>query len=566
MFVVSGMGTARFTIGTGNAPNFQSICHGALGCGKPHVATVTRRLRPTSRPRFVHEREARSKGCHLSDARRPWHSRHLIPDFREDKTLQFWPLRFWRKRNEGFEWHDYVRTTILLRRQDRRKKVEDVKAAAMEQVKESGRQGLDLAASGIGAVVQRLSTALRWTGGHLWQALAFAGTTLTTALSLAGGTAAGAVSAVGRRLGPAAARGASGLRTLIQPLADVLGRPALARAFAMAAALATLVAGVRLVRFGVDRDTVILGAVAVTALALFLIGRLSTAEDQAGTAGTAREAMRQAGERLRALPGLGLLSPLPAALVAGAIGLGIVVTPLLWRGVPASSERSMAAASGGRSEIPVETTGAIWVPANKAETVEGRASALSGSLISLGGRKIRLAGIEAPDLDQTCSKPGNKRWRCGESAREGLARLLSSRRISCELTGKSSADIEEGRCHSGDDDIAAQLVKLGHVFAESGMFATYRSLERDAEDQQVGLWSSDAERPTSWRARLWEEAKQAAPGGCPIKGKISFGNKRYLLPWSSTYADATIREQRGERWFCSEDEAQAAGWKPRDKS
>jgi hypothetical protein len=35
-----------------------------------------------------------------------------------------------------------------------------------------------------------------------------------------------------------------------------------------------------------------------------------------------------------------------------------------------------------------------------------------------------------------------------------------------------------------------------------------------------------------------------------------------VLPWSPDYDRGRIQKTRGERWFCSEREAEAAGFKP----
>jgi hypothetical protein len=69
---------------------------------------------------------------------------------------------------------------------------------------------------------------------------------------------------------------------------------------------------------------------------------------------------------------------------------------------------------------------------------------------------------------------------------------------------------------------------------------------------------------------------QATPNGrstippdpnCPIKGNISHtsrgentGRRLYHLPGMQDYEDTVIDLSRGERWFCSEAEAIAAGW------
>ena len=50
--------------------------------------------------------------------------------------------------------------------------------------------------------------------------------------------------------------------------------------------------------------------------------------------------------------------------------------------------------------------------------------------------------------------------------------------------------------------------------------------------------------------------------GCLIKGNISRnGNRIYHVPGQKDYDKTKITEGKGERWFCTEDEAQAAGWR-----
>ncbi|MDE0679365.1 MAG: endonuclease [Gammaproteobacteria bacterium] len=51
----------------------------------------------------------------------------------------------------------------------------------------------------------------------------------------------------------------------------------------------------------------------------------------------------------------------------------------------------------------------------------------------------------------------------------------------------------------------------------------------------------------------WEE--------CRIKGNISAKGRIYHLPGTRYYAQTVIDPDKGERWFCSEDEAKQAGWR-----
>lgn len=60
--------------------------------------------------------------------------------------------------------------------------------------------------------------------------------------------------------------------------------------------------------------------------------------------------------------------------------------------------------------------------------------------------------------------------------------------------------------------------------------------------------------------------KAAAIGlvpGCNIKGNISInsGERIYHVPGQMYYSQTRIRMEYGERWFCSEEEARAAGWR-----
>jgi len=55
----------------------------------------------------------------------------------------------------------------------------------------------------------------------------------------------------------------------------------------------------------------------------------------------------------------------------------------------------------------------------------------------------------------------------------------------------------------------------------------------------------------------------AAPHACNIKGNISYltGERIYHMPGQKYYWRTIISPWRGERWFCSEAEARAAGWR-----
>jgi hypothetical protein len=80
---------------------------------------------------------------------------------------------------------------------------------------------------------------------------------------------------------------------------------------------------------------------------------------------------------------------------------------------------------------------------------------------------------------------------------------------------------------------------------------------------RVGIWSGSATPAWQYRADRWHRAANRAEGprGCPIKGNVTANGRIYHLPWSPWYDRINMDGTKGKRWFCSEAEAMAAGWR-----
>ena len=64
-----------------------------------------------------------------------------------------------------------------------------------------------------------------------------------------------------------------------------------------------------------------------------------------------------------------------------------------------------------------------------AETVEGTARVVDGDTIEIKDQKIRLWGIDAPELAQRCSEDGAM-YPCGLDASHALAKQIGRKRVS----------------------------------------------------------------------------------------------------------------------------------------
>jgi len=87
--------------------------------------------------------------------------------------------------------------------------------------------------------------------------------------------------------------------------------------------------------------------------------------------------------------------------------------------------------------------------------------------------------------------------------------------------------------------------------------------QQEAEKNKNGLWNA-CPLDASKSATVPEEdiTKKETSGDCDIKGNISTsGEKIYHLPGRGSYEKTKIEESRGEKMFCSEAEAQAAGFR-----
>ena len=112
--------------------------------------------------------------------------------------------------------------------------------------------------------------------------------------------------------------------------------------------------------------------------------------------------------------------------------------------------------------------------------------------------------------------------------------------------------------------------KCGHGAVRYG--PAYRKYSDDYTGQEMsakvgrrGLWAGQFIPPWEWRRgkRLASEtAANGNPPGCRIKGNIgSKGDRIYHMPGGRWYDRTVITASKGERWFCSEGEAKAAGWR-----
>jgi endonuclease YncB( thermonuclease family) len=238
------------------------------------------------------------------------------------------------------------------------------------------------------------------------------------------------------------------------------------------------------------------------------------------------------------------------------------------------------------SQFPTPESGLAGLPRIvgpkvSSQPIVGQASVVDGDTIEIHGTRIRLFGIDAPEGGQTCTVQG-KATPCGRRAAFALATKIGRQVVECRPKDEDRYGRVVAVCGVGGEDINAWMVAQGWALAYRYYSRDYVSEERSASKAKLGLWQGEFEPPWDWRhknpqaptQRSGQPARLVEPpavmGGkdfagankdCAIKGNISPRGRIYHMPGDDSYAKTGINLAKGERWFCTEAEAQAAGWR-----
>ena len=140
-----------------------------------------------------------------------------------------------------------------------------------------------------------------------------------------------------------------------------------------------------------------------------------------------------------------------------------------------------------------------------------------GDTIQLGDATYRLAGIDAPELDQVCIDDRADSWSCGLDARDQLANLIGGRPVRCDDLGpeQHSRKRRLGLCAVQGETVSLnqQLVQQGYAMDfEPSAKGRFLDDEAKARDARLGLWKGCFVAPQ--HLRYWR--KPIAPLLCSV--------------------------------------------------
>lgn len=148
------------------------------------------------------------------------------------------------------------------------------------------------------------------------------------------------------------------------------------------------------------------------------------------------------------------------------------------------------------------------------ETLHGAARVGDGDSLTLSGMRIRLEGIDAPELGQHCTR-GGASYPCGREAHAALQHLIRDAEVTCRGRQRDRYDRLLARCTAREVDLNRAMVETGWAVAYGG----YEDAEAEARRAGRGLWAGEFERPQDWR-RIHGGLSERAHGG--LSGMIGW--------------------------------------------
>jgi micrococcal nuclease len=193
---------------------------------------------------------------------------------------------------------------------------------------------------------------------------------------------------------------------------------------------------------------------------------------------------------------------------------------------------------------------------------------IDGDTIEIeGGQKVRYIGIDTPETVDP-----RKPVQCfGAEAKKRNEELVKGKyvRLEKDVSDKDKYGRLVRYVYTGGVFVNLVLVEEGFAFSytyppDVKYQNQFLKAERQAHEQNNGLWGAcptflSTLIPVSTPIQTFPPVSTTGTT-CTIKGNITT-EKIYHLQGCESYDKTKIDEARGERWFCTEAEAVAAGWR-----
>ena len=109
---------------------------------------------------------------------------------------------------------------------------------------------------------------------------------------------------------------------------------------------------------------------------------------------------------------------------------------------------------GVRTISHLQTTGTTALDARRTPEV------IDGDTLEIGGKRVRLFGVDAPEADQTCENDTVGEYWCGQLARQTLRRLIDGHQVSCRQRDRDRYSRIVATCSVNERDLGGLMVSI----------------------------------------------------------------------------------------------------------
>ena len=131
----------------------------------------------------------------------------------------------------------------------------------------------------------------------------------------------------------------------------------------------------------------------------------------------------------------------------------------------------------------------------------GQPRVIDGDTLEIRGERVRLFGVDAPELGQPWWDQDDEEKDAGELARDALAALIDGRRLSVKVLREDKYRRSIAIVKVDGRDVARLLVSQGKAFAAPGS-NRYRRTEGSAKRRKRGFWQGELIMPWDYRAAV----------------------------------------------------------------
>ena len=143
----------------------------------------------------------------------------------------------------------------------------------------------------------------------------------------------------------------------------------------------------------------------------------------------------------------------------------------------------------------------------QASEIIGFPKVVDGDSIHIKSYKIRLEGIDAPEMKQKCKKPYlqimfftfQKDYYWGQVSKKKLLQKIGNKSVKCILLGKDRYKRYLAKCFKGTINLNRWMVRNGYAIAYRKYSKIYIPDENFAKEEKLGLWGGTFIKPEKWR-------------------------------------------------------------------